>query len=351
MKILKKLKDEISLLVTNIDDLWYLSQILDSNDLVKGKTQRKIKIGADTDRSKRIVKKSIFLEIKVEKIEFSKSSHNLRVSGTITQGPDDIALGSYHTFNIEENTSFTIKKQWLKYQLDKLTEASSDKVGNIMIVVFDREEAYFALLKKYGYKLLSEIKGKVQKKSDMEKVTGNFYLDIINQMEEYTKRHKIHQIILASPSFWKEYLMKELNNEDLKKIIIPATCSSVGKQGINEVLKRDELKQALKNERAASEMSLVDELLAEIAKEDKACYGIKATTLASDAGAIKTLLITDSFIFDRREKEKYEETEQVLKTVESNRGSVHIISADHDGGKKLNGLGGIAAILRYKLNL
>ena len=40
----------------------------------------------------------------------------------------------------------------------------------------------------------------------------------------------------------------------------------------------------------------------------------------------------------------------MLKTTESIKGSVNIISSEHDGGKKLDGLGGIGAILRYKLN-
>ncbi|MBW3003287.1 mRNA surveillance protein Pelota, partial [Candidatus Woesearchaeota archaeon] len=45
----------------------------------------------------------------------------------------------------------------------------------------------------------------------------------------------------------------------------------------------------------------------------------------------------------------YGKLEILLKTVESVNGSVHIISTDHDAGKKLHGLGGIAAILRYKI--
>ena len=46
MKILKRnlKKGEIKLRIENLDDLWYLSQIIDSNDLVSGSTLRKIKI-------------------------------------------------------------------------------------------------------------------------------------------------------------------------------------------------------------------------------------------------------------------------------------------------------------------
>ncbi len=61
-------------------------------------------------------------------------------------------------------------------------------------------------------------------------------------------------------------------------------------------------------------------------------------------------MITDSFIRKTREENIYEKLEQIMKTVESTKGNIHIISSEHEGGKKLNGLGGIAAILRYKLN-
>ena len=39
-----------------------------------------------------------------------------------------------------------------------------------------------------------------------------------------------------------------------------------------------------------------------------------------------------------------------MRTVESMQGKVHIISSEHDGGKKLDGLGGLGALLRYKTN-
>ena len=187
------------------------------------------------------------MSIAVEKVEFSKFSSILRVSGIVKQGPEDIPLGSYHTFNIEENTVITITKQkWLKFQLDKIKEASKE-TAKILICIHDREEAHFALMKKYGYQILSNIKGTVTKKADLKKVETTFYKDIAKQLEEYDKRYSLNKIIIASPAFWKEELLKEIN-EDIKKKTILATCSSVSENAINEVLKRPETEQALKQE-------------------------------------------------------------------------------------------------------
>ncbi len=350
MRILKKQKNEVTIKVTNLDDLWYLSQVIDPGDKVQGKTVRKIKLGEETERQQKVAKKAVFLEIAAEHVEFSKSTHELRVKGTITQGPDDIARGSYHSFSVEAGTVLTlIKEEWLQYQLEKLKEASEEKTGKVLIVVFDREEAIFALLQNYGIKELGELKGKVQKKADTEKIQGNFYREIYAAMKEYAERYQISHVIVASQGFWKEYLMKEVADEELRKKIILATCSSVGKAGINEVLKRDEVKQALQHERAAEEIGLVEELLAEIGKQNLAAYGEKEVSEAVAGGAAKTLLVTDTFLFGKREKNTFSELDALMRAVEGARGKVHIISADHEGGKKLNGLGGVAALLRYKI--
>ena len=54
-------KGEAKIKIENLDDLWCLNQIIDRNDLVKGKTLRKIKIGEETQRKQSIVKKPGFL--------------------------------------------------------------------------------------------------------------------------------------------------------------------------------------------------------------------------------------------------------------------------------------------------
>ena len=143
--------------------------------------------------------------------------------------------------------------------------------------------------------------------------------------------------------------MKEIQDQEIKKKIIQATCSSANRSGITEVLKREELQQALKNQKASKELKVVEELLHQIAKQGKATYGLKATTDAINIGATKTLLITDSLIFKKRDQESTE-IEDLLKTADATKTTITIIASDHDGGKKLDGLGGIGAILRYKID-
>jgi protein pelota len=342
-------KGIIKVKTENIDDLWYLSHIIDKNDSIKAQTIRKIKLGKEEERTTKVIKKKVTLTLKAEKIEFKDNI--LRIAGIVEQGPEDIPKASHHSFKVEENDTITITKdRWLRFQLDKLKEATEAKIPSILICILDREEAIFALSKPRGYKILSSIKGEVAKKEERAATKGGFYQEIIKSLKEYTNRYKINNIIVASPAFWKEDLMKEIKDKELKEKIVLATCSSVGKEAINEVMKRPEMREVLKQVRAAKEIKLVESLLEEISKQDKAAYGIDEVEMAANAGAVMQLLITDSFIAKMREQENYERIDNIMKITDQTKGDISIISSEHEGGKKLDGLGGIGAILRFKIS-
>ena len=136
MKILKKdLKHgEVKLLVETPEDVWYLSQIIDSGDTLKGKTPRKVKATEEATAEKRLV----FLSLQVEKIDFEGAL--LRATGKILDGPEDVPRGTYHSFVLEPGIIITvIKPKWYSYQLDRLKEAAELKLPAVIICVFDRE--------------------------------------------------------------------------------------------------------------------------------------------------------------------------------------------------------------------
>lgn len=353
MKLLHKdLKHgKIKIKVDSLDDLWYLNAMIEENDRVSGATERKIKVGEGTERNQQVIRKTVFLEIAVEKVEFHKYANILRVSGKITNGPEDIARGTYHTFNIEEETQIEITKQkWLHYQLEKLKEATETKQAKVLLCIVDRDAAFFAIMKQWGYEFLLEMKGDVQKKASPEKVKATFYQEVVKQIEEYEQRYQLDKIIVASPGFWKEYLQEEIKNKTIAKKIVLATCSDASKTAFEEVLKRPETITALKDDRIVKEMILVDELFKEIMKDGKSAYGLKEAQKAAESGAVQELLVTDALIQKMRQENTFQKLDLIMKTADQTNGNVHIISAEHEGGKKLDGLGGIAAILRYKMS-
>lgn len=332
----------------NADDLWTLSQVLDAGDEISGKTVRKIKI--EGDRKSEISKKTVFLKLTLEKTEFDPTGE-LRLSGKILEGPEDVAHGSYHTFSIESGNALTIvKHRWLGFQVERIKEAAATKPAKVLVCAFDREEAVIAKLTKTGYEVLVRLKGEVASKRVETKPSKNFYEEIITKLKELTHRLSVDKIILASPAFWKDELLKVLKDESLMKKIIVATVSSADEQGVKEALKRPETQEALRQDRASKEMLLVEQVLTGISKGSAVAYGLDDVALAAAGGAVSTLLITDSLIKKRREENTFKDIEKVMESVDKSKGTVVIVSTAHDGGKKLEGLGGIAAILRYRLS-
>ena len=209
----------------------------------------------------------------------------------------------------------------------------------------DREEALFALLKSQGHEILTKFKGDVAKKGIENSEKKNFYHQIIEKLKEYDKRLNPENMIIASPSFWKEYLMKEMPDE-LKERITLSTCSDVKETAIQEVLQRPELFRVLESDRAAKETGMLEGLLKAISK-DEACYGFADCREKNEIGAVKELLVSYEFLQKARMEDKHREVEQIMKLAEKMNAKVHIISTE-EAEKKLLGLGGIAGILRWK---
>ncbi len=347
MKIVHKSlkKGLIKLEIQNADDLWFLSQVIQQGDIVSGKTTRKIKQSEENQRSSRVFTITAFVKISVEKVEFAEG--RLRVSGKVTEAPEQIPRGSYHSFNIEPGTVISIEKEWHSYHLARIGQAVKQSSQKLLIVLFDRSHAVFAELTSYGYKLLAELKGNVKKKAFDENISSCFYSQIAAKIKEYDYAANYAKIIIASNSFWKEYLIGKLDSSIKQKAIF-SSCNSIGVSGINEVLKRPELTSALKDAAAAKDAKLIDSILSEIKKQGLVAYGIDEVEKAAEAGAIKELVVADSFLHDNS-KEHTERLFSILKSAELQKAKLHFASASTDAGKQLIGLGGVAAILRYSI--
>lgn len=344
MNIIKKdfKNGKVTVRITDPDDFWYLSQLIEPTDLIKGKTTRKVKIGD----SEKVAKKTYHLTIEAETIELTESS--VRVNGKIKDGPEDLPRDSYQAITGEIESELTITKpQWLSYQKQKLQE-SSEKKYNYLILLLEREEALFAVTQKFGFKILAKVKGDVPKKGKKTEILKDFHAELLKALETYDARLTPESVVIASPAFYKEDFAKKIRDEPLRKKIILATSSGVSEASLDEVIKRPELSSALKSSRMREEQVVVDELLLAI-KKDLASYGIKDVTKSVEAGAVSSLVLTDEFIKKQREKKTFEKIDELMKHVDNLQGKIHVISSDHDGGKKVNGLGGIAALLRYKL--
>ncbi len=340
--ILRNLKEGIlKLKIEDLDDLGYLSRIIKAGDIVSGSSTRKIKIG---DKS---VRKKAFLKIEVEKVNLE--GKNLRINGKIlASNSEDIPIGNYQSIPVEPGVVIEIKKEnWLKHELEEIEEAGS-KPYKILVCAFNREEAIFILISKRGYEILSKIKGQVRKKDYEVKVSKSFFKEIAENIYAYEEKLRPDSIILASQGFWKDYLLKEIEegpNPEIKSKLIVSTCNSVDETSIKEILRRPETKTALKKTRISFESAIVDRVLKAIAKNSKVAYGIEEVKKASDYKAINTLIISSSFL-----DKHYALFDELSKKAEKEDFRVIIIDSDFEPGKNIDSLGGISALLRFDIN-
>lgn len=351
MKIIHfdKKKGLAKIKVTNLDDLWHLKRIIEPNDLISGQIERKIKVGGAEERT-RTERKLFFVKIKADKIKYEAEA--LRISGKIVEGPEELPIGASHTLDIKIGTIIKIEKKWKEFQIARLKEAQSASVAPKAIVcVLDDEQANFAAITASGIKHFGSIELRLAKKRLKEPKQKEKLGKVVAELMRLDKEKNLDAIILASPIFWKDELLKAIREKspELAKKCKLEDVSTGSKRGITELINRGVAEKILKAGRLQKEFKLIDNLLAEIAKNGLAEYGLKQVKKAVEAGAVKILLITDKFISKQREKGTYEKIEKLIDKVEQAKGEVHVLDSKNEAGSKLDGLGGIAAILRFKL--
>lgn len=353
MKIIKEDEKEgmVEVVPETLDDLWHLSHIIEVGDNASSKTTRRIQDNTgDKLRSDRGVKKTFTLGLDIENISFHLFTGKLRLTGVITRGPEDlIPLGSHHTLEVKLNTPLKIKKpRWPKWAIKRVNQAieASKKLAAIIVVLED-DTATLGLMRQFGIEYYGPIKGHVSGKrivdKNRQKNIVEFYEKVI---ESVTKFDSIQNIIIAGPGFVKNDFHDYLKDKhpDLAKISIVEPTGSGGRNGISEVLKKGTVEKLTSENRVALEMGAINNLLTEIGKNSsKIAYGVAETQNAINLGAVDQLLILDT-------KVASENMGDAMDMVENMKGDVMVVSSEHEGGKQLESLGGMAAILRYPIN-
>jgi len=344
--VFKDLKHgEIKLIPENLDDIWHLHNIIDEGDLVRAVTFRTDEQKDDRIRSKKAEKKIMKLGIRVDEVKFHEFSDRLRIHGKIEEGPQE--LGSYHTINIEADNMdklSIVKEHWKDYQLKRIDEAVKQR--GQMILTFaslDEDTATIAVLRQSGVQFIADIdskrSGKMYESKDSE---HEYFGEIISVLK--TKMERSNVLVIVGPGFTKDHFIKYAKEKDpqlLDKYFVHGTGYS-GMNGIHEAIRTGIIEQITKENRVVLETSYVEKLFEEIKKDGLAAYGEKEVKNALINGAVERLLIIDTLI-------RKETGEELLNLTKENRSEFIIINTQHDAGKKMEGIGGVGALLRFKI--
>jgi protein pelota len=347
MKVLFKdqKKGEIKLIAENLDDIWHLYNIIEKGDLVRAISFRTDEQKDDKIRSKKAEKKRMKLGVRVENINFHEFSDRLRIHGTIEEGPQD--LGSYHTLNISAEKMdrlSIVKKEWKLYQLERIDEAVQQRLLSILIFAsLDEDKATIALLRQSGIQFITEIESKRSGKMyESKEYEHEYFGEIIATLKQYKKKES--PLVVIGPGFTRENLIKygKTKDSEIFETCISHGTGQAGMNGIQEALKLGIVEKITKENRVLLETQYIEQLFEEIKKDALATYGEIDVENALNRGAVERLLISDILI-------RTKIGEQLLTLARKTNSKFTIINTMHEAGKKFDSIGGVAALLRFKL--
>lgn len=340
----------------SLDDLWHLYNIILKKDQVHARTTRQTKPDDQYARPTKAKRVPVNLGLHVEKMYWDKVLNRLRIRGIVCDAPEKLNIkGSRHTIDITVNKPLTIvKKQWQKHELDRLKRASKITAAPLTIISMDDEEYCVAILRQYGIDVKTGWRTKLPGKFEAEKrdkAKQEFFKTGLKSLREAWNPIK-SPIVIIGPGYIKDdfasYVKKEARDVALSILGVKGV-NSAGLSGIQESLRSGILSDMLQHMRVADEMKAMEEFLARLGKgKTTITYGFTEVEKAANFGAVEKLMVADSTLRETTDENRIA-LEALIKKVEEARGTIMVLSTEHEAGTKLLSLGGIAALLRFSL--
>ncbi|MDD1683729.1 MAG: mRNA surveillance protein pelota [Methanoregula sp.] len=327
---------EIRLFPESIDDLWHLRHLIGTGDLVFATTFRSVDAATDKIRPEKVEKRPVRLGVRVERVEFSEQGIRLRLTGIIEHGVD---AGAHHTINVETGFEISIIRQWRPVDLERVERAVKASVyGVIHILTIEEGEAELFRLRQYGPESVITVTAGSGKGVETERRTV-FFETLLSHI-----RNIAGPLIIAGPGFIKDDFVKyarSLSCPGIDRAVVVET-RRIGRGAVQEVVGRGALEKLMDDLQLSREVKVMDEVLLRIAQEGAVAYGMKEVREAIGYGAAEQVLVADTLLRDAP-------VMRLIEDAEAMRATIVVLSSSFEPGERLVALGGIAALLRYKL--
>ncbi|KAJ5132172.1 Protein dom34 [Penicillium atrosanguineum] len=368
------------------EDMWHAYNLIRPGDLIRASAIRRVTTTQDTGStsSNRV---HLTLEIRVKSLDFDPQSSQLHVSGQIINETAHTKIGQFHTLDLELNRNFTLEKEigadgegvgWDSIAVEQLKDAVDEggkRRAEAVAVVMQEGMAHICFIGQFQTIMKQKIEMSVPRKrqggGDHDKGMNKFFRvtleTLLRQMEFNTSitsgsnNESVRPVLLASPGFvatgFHKYIQSEASTTmpGLKRLLpsmVVVHSASGYLNSLSEVLQSPAVKALLSDTKYARETKLMDDFLDQLRKEtNKATYGPREVESAVDQGAVGRgggVLIMSNRLFrsqDVAERKRWVSLVDRVRDVEG--GEVRILSSDHESGKRLEGLGGIAALLTF----
>jgi protein pelota len=330
------------------------------------------------------------LTIRVKSLDFDVQAGQLHVTGQIARENKHTKLGQYHTLDLELHRNFTLEKEvdgkdgeqgWDGIAKEQLEEATNpQKKAEIVAVVMEEGLANICFVTQFQTVLRQKVETGIPRKrggpnrsAKHDRGLETFFATVLDtllrQLEGLLEQREDGEntpVLLASPGFtagnFLKYTSERAFSKDEKilqglvkrKAFVVVHSSSGHLYSLNEVMKSSEVMVKLKDTKFARETKLMDEFFELLRKDDGwAWYGPNECETAVEKGAVGRgggkLIISNSLFRSHDIATRRRWVQLVDRVRKQEGGEVRILSSDHESGKRLEILGGIAVILTYPL--
>lgn len=360
----------VTLLPEEPEDMWHAYNLIASSDLLRASTIRRVTTESATG-STSSTRVHIILLIRVTSIDFDPQAGQLHVSGQVAEENKHVKIGAFHTLDLELQRNFTLEKSdgWDSVALDVVREAvKEDKEGMIPAVVMQEGMANICFITEHQTVLKQRVETGIPRKrrghsDDHDKGIVKFYATVLETLRRHVDIALPRPLLIASPGFlaagFQKYILDEAMRKNEKVVMtnkanfVVIHSSSGHLHSLNEVLKSPEVLAKLANTKYARETQLMDDFMTMLRLDDgRAWYGPTEVEKAVANGAVGTgggVLLINNSLFRSQEIGVRKRWVTLVDKVKEAGGDARVLSSDHESGKRLEGLGGIAAILTYPL--
>ncbi|CZS97480.1 related to cell-cycle protein PELOTA [Rhynchosporium agropyri] len=361
----------ITLFPEEPEDMWHAYNLIASTDLLRASAIRRVTTESATG-STSSTRVHITLLIRVTSIDFDPQAGQLHVSGQVAEENKWVKVGAFHTLDLELQRNFTLEKSqgWDSVALDVVREAiKQDKEGTVPAVVMQEGMANICLITEHQTILKQRVETGIPRKrsgraGDHDKGLIKFYETTLETLKRHVDITQPRPLLLASPGFtaagFQKYILDEATRKAEKAVLanksnfIVIHSSSGHLHSLNEVLKSPEVLVKLKDTKYSRETRFMDDFMTMLRKDDgRAWYGPSEVEQAVEKGAVGRgggILLISNALFRSQEIGVRKRWVTLVDKVKEEGGEARVLSSDHESGRRLEGLGGIAAILTFPLD-
>ncbi len=338
--------------------------------MIRAHAIRKVVDLSDATGSSNSTRVHLDLTIRVESTFFDPSTSLLRVTGIVRNENSTVGLGQHHTLSLELNRAFTLWKKygWDSVAVEELKEALRDDRGDtIAAVIMSDNSANVCIISAHQTIVKQRIEGSLPKKlaasSDVQSGTNRFFDDVLTALLDAVDFSMPRLLLLASPGFTARNFRAFMTDKGARtgdsklgrigREAVVVHTSTGNTHSLNEALRSPEVAARMSNAKSRSESKIMDEVMERLRKDDgRVAYGVLPVTHAVDEGAVGRgggVLLINNGLFRSQDIATRKRFVAIVDKVKEYGGETILLSSDHESGQRLDGLGGIAAILTYPI--